>query len=65
MKKLIIAIICVVFDNLKITSDDTYYICMPLFHANAMFMQLYSSLIVGARVVLSEKFSASKWIKQI
>jgi crotonobetaine/carnitine-CoA ligase len=40
---------------------DTYYISMPLFHVNALFMQLYASLVAGATAVVREKFSASAW----
>lgn len=44
-----------------LSDRDTYYISMPLFHVNALFMQLYSSLVAGATVVVRPKFSASAW----
>jgi crotonobetaine/carnitine-CoA ligase len=50
---------------IRLTSDDVYYCCMPLFHANALFMQVYSSLIVGCQVVLTRSFSASRWLDDI
>lgn len=54
-----------VVENLRLTQDDTYYVCMPLFHANALFLQVYSTLIAGGRVVIVPKFSASNWIADI
>jgi carnitine-CoA ligase len=50
-----------VVDNLRVTADDVYYICMPLFHANALCMQLYGTLIAGARAMIAPQFSASRW----
>jgi crotonobetaine/carnitine-CoA ligase len=50
---------------IRLTPDDVYYCCMPLFHANALFMQVYSSLIVGCKVVLARSFSASRWLDDI
>jgi carnitine-CoA ligase len=52
-------------ENLGVNARDTYYICMPMFHANAMLMQFYGSLIAGARVVLAPAFSASRWLDDI
>jgi crotonobetaine/carnitine-CoA ligase len=39
--------------------DDCYMTGFPLFHGNAQFMTVYPSLIVGARCVLYERFSAT------
>jgi crotonobetaine/carnitine-CoA ligase len=50
---------------IRLTADDVYYCCMPLFHANALFMQVYSSLIVGCKLVLARSFSASRWLDDI
>jgi crotonobetaine/carnitine-CoA ligase len=52
-------------DAIRLTPDDVYYCCMPLFHANALFMQVYSSLIAGCTVVLARSFSASRWLDDI
>jgi crotonobetaine/carnitine-CoA ligase len=54
-----------VVDNLRLRTGDRYYISTPLFHANALFMQLYSTLIAGASAVLAPRFSASGWIDDI
>jgi crotonobetaine/carnitine-CoA ligase len=50
---------------IRLSADDIYYCCMPLFHANALFMQVYSCLIVGCKLVLARSFSASRWLDDI
>jgi crotonobetaine/carnitine-CoA ligase len=50
---------------IRLTPDDVYYCCMPLFHANALFMQVYGSLISGCKLVLARSFSASRWLDDI
>ena len=52
-------------DNLRITTDDRYYIVLPLFHANGLLLQLAATLIAGASAVLRERFSASAWLHDI
>ncbi|MGW5152390.1 AMP-binding protein [Rhodococcus koreensis] len=54
-----------VADQLEVTDGDTYMICLPLFHANAQFMQLYVALQVGARVMIHRRFSATRWVQQL
>lgn len=49
----------------RLTSQDVYYVCLPLFHANAQFMQVLPCLLVGARVSIWPSFSASQWLEQI
>jgi len=49
----------------RLTEDDVYMSVGPLFHGNALFLACYPSLLVGARFVLCEKYSASRWIDQI
>jgi crotonobetaine/carnitine-CoA ligase len=52
-------------ENMLLTGADVFYIVLPLFHANAMFMQLYATLIAGAVAVIRERFSASRWIHDV
>ncbi len=52
-------------EHMKLTADDVYYIVLPLFHANGLFMQLYATMIAGARAVVRERFSASRWVTDI
>lgn len=48
-----------------LSSNDIYYVNMPLFHANAMLMQVYACLISGATAIVRERFSASCWLPDI
>ena len=52
-------------ENQGLGPDDIFYISLPLFHANGLFMQLYPALIAGARAVVRSRFSASNWLKDI
>ncbi len=49
----------------RLTEKDTFYVTMPLFHANGLLMQVYGTLLAGGRAVLRERFSASGWIRDI
>lgn len=52
-------------EALGVTSEDRYYVCMPLFHANGLFMQLAATLVAGATAVLRPRFSATRWLADI
>ena len=54
-----------VIENLGVTEADHYYICLPLFHANGLLMQLGSVLISGASATIKDRFSASAWLGDI
>ncbi|MGD9526686.1 AMP-binding protein [Pseudonocardia sp.] len=54
-----------VAEQLRLTSDDVYYVCLPLFHANAQFMQVYASVLAAGTVVLAERFSAGNWVREV
>jgi crotonobetaine/carnitine-CoA ligase len=49
----------------RLTDRDTHMSVGPLFHGNAQFLAASPDLIAGARFVLREKYSASRWIDQI
>ncbi|GGO20656.1 ATP-dependent acyl-CoA ligase [Microbispora rosea subsp. aerata] len=49
----------------RLTAEDTYFTCTPLFHGNAQFMAAYPAMIAGARLVVRPKFSASRWIDHL
>tara|TARA_B100001996_G_scaffold115149_1_gene87147 strand:- start:1386 stop:3050 length:1665 start_codon:yes stop_codon:yes gene_type:complete len=49
----------------RLTENDVYMSCGPLFHGNSQFLAAYPALIAGSRYVLQERFSASEWINQI
>ncbi len=48
-----------------LTADDTGYVCMPLFHSNAVQVGWAPSIVVGASVGLGRKFSASRWLADV
>ncbi len=49
----------------RLTGNDVYFVATPLYHGNAPLMQVYPSLLVGARAVLWPRFSASEWVRQV
>ncbi len=51
--------------HLVMTSEDIYYTCLPLFHANALMVTVLQSLYVNAQVVLSRRFSASSFWQEV
>ena len=54
-----------VIDSAQLTDEDVAYVCNPLFHGNAQFMQVLPIMLCGGRVSLWPKFSASRWLSQI
>jgi fatty-acyl-CoA synthase len=48
-----------------LTPDDTGYVCMPLFHSNALMVGWMPSLVIGASVGLARRFSASRWLDDV
>lgn len=49
----------------RLSDADTYLSVGPLFHGNAQFLAAYPALLAGARFVLRERFSASRWSRWI
>lgn len=43
-----------------IAPDDVLYTCLPLFHANALFLSSVRALVVGRPLALARRFSASR-----
>ncbi len=48
-----------------LTQNDRFYSCLPLFHSNALIVQCFSALCLGAPVSVAEIFSASGWLSDI
>jgi carnitine-CoA ligase len=46
-------------------ADDILYTCLPLFHANALFLSAQRALIAGLTIALSRRFSASRFWDEI
>lgn len=45
--------------------DDTYYICMPMFHSNALFMQTFACLLGGGSAYVVKRFSPNRWLEDV
>jgi crotonobetaine/carnitine-CoA ligase len=51
--------------TLDLTPDDRYYVCMPLFHANALLMQVFGSWMRGTWIYCVERFSPNRWLDDV
>ncbi|MFF5707360.1 AMP-binding protein [Streptomyces sp. NPDC012794] len=51
--------------SLSVTADDVHYICMPLFHGNAVIADWLPALAAGAPVALRRRFSASAFMDDV
>jgi len=49
---------------LCLTPEDRHLVVMPLFHGNAQYYSTMSALVTGASLVLSSRFSASRFFDQ-
>lgn len=58
---------CAVIDvtRVRLTGDDVYYTCQPLFHGNAQVLTVVPAMIVGARAYIATWFSASGWLNEV
>jgi fatty-acyl-CoA synthase len=45
--------------------NDVGYVCMPLFHSNAVMVGWAPSIVEGASVGLARRFSASGWLPDV
>ncbi len=50
-----------VADRIELVADDRQFVVLPLFHGNAQYYSTMSALLVGASVVLMDRFSASRF----
>jgi crotonobetaine/carnitine-CoA ligase len=46
---------------MEYTAEDVLYTAFPLFHVNAKFTSVVSTILSGARLVLDDRFSASRF----
>ena len=51
--------------GMRLTSDDTLYCCLPLYHNNALTVALSSVLNSGSTLALGKSFSASKFWDEV
>jgi fatty-acyl-CoA synthase len=50
---------------LELQPDDVGYVCMPLFHSNALMVGWLPAIVAGASVALARRFSASGWLADV
>lgn len=50
---------------LDLGPDDVGYVCMPLFHSNAVMVGWAPSVVAGASVGLARRFSVSRWLGDV
>jgi fatty-acyl-CoA synthase len=50
---------------MDLAPDDVGYVCMPLFHSNALMVGWAPSIVYGASVGLGRRFSASRWLADV
>ncbi len=50
---------------MQLGPDDVGYVCMPLFHSNAVMVGWAPSLVYGCSIGLARRFSASGWLPDI
>jgi len=51
--------------RIELDRDSVTYLCMPLFHGNAVMMNLVPAMATGATVGLARKFSASGFSEDV
>lgn len=51
--------------RVRMRRDSVTYLCMPLFHGNAVMMNLAPAMATGATVTMTRKFSASAFADDI
>lgn len=50
---------------LRLKADDVFYVCLPLYHNNALTVSWSAALSAGACLALDRKFSASRFWERI
>ncbi|MEH7385467.1 AMP-binding protein [Bacillus sp. JJ1521] len=52
-------------EEMKCTVDDVFYVAVPLFHVFGMVPSILSTIAIGARMVLAEKYNAKEALETI
>jgi fatty-acyl-CoA synthase len=52
-------------DRFGVRRDDVHYVCMPLFHGNAVIADWAPALVAGAGIALRRRFSASGFLDDV
>jgi crotonobetaine/carnitine-CoA ligase len=51
-------------EHLRMRPTDRWLVTLPVFHANAQYYCVMSALMTGASVIVTERFSATRWAAQ-
>ncbi|MFE3642742.1 AMP-binding protein [Streptomyces sp. NPDC059169] len=51
--------------HFAVRSDDVHYVCMPMFHGNAVIADWAPALVAGAQVALRRRFSATRFLDDV
>ncbi|UUU33670.1 long-chain-fatty-acid--CoA ligase [Streptomyces sp. CA-210063] len=52
-------------DRFGVGRDDVHYLCMPMFHGNAVIADWAPALVAGAGIALRRRFSASGFLDDV
>ncbi|MFE7761935.1 long-chain-fatty-acid--CoA ligase [Streptomyces sp. NPDC057438] len=52
-------------DRFGVRRDDVHYVCMPMFHGNAVIADWAPALVAGAGIALRRRFSASRFLDDV
>lgn len=52
-------------ESMGLGPGDRYYVCLPMYHANALFMQIGATLLAGIPAFVRRRFSASQWLADV
>ncbi|KJK41828.1 acyl-CoA synthetase [Streptomyces variegatus] len=52
-------------EQFSLSRDDVHYVCMPMFHGNAVIADWAPALVTGATVALRRRFSASGFLPDV
>ncbi|WP_128378679.1 AMP-binding protein [Streptomyces cavernae] len=52
-------------DQFGVRAEDVHYVCMPMFHGNAVIADWAPALVAGAGVALRRRFSASRFLDDV
>ncbi|MER7970684.1 AMP-binding protein [Streptomyces sp. NPDC096080] len=52
-------------DRFAVRADDVHYVCMPMFHGNAVIADWAPALAAGAGVALRARFSATRFLPDV
>ncbi|MEL7155797.1 MAG: AMP-binding protein [Actinomycetota bacterium] len=50
---------------MELSEADRYYVCMPMFHANGLFMQVFPCLLAGCSAQVVKRFSVGAWLDDV